>query len=69
MKDVDKMSDSELRNELRETRGLLAAARCPDFGCVLGNVTGKKIGEGLWEQHECQWCAERSRLLATDLHG
>ena len=63
MKVVDKMSMRELRNELRATRGLLASGRCSHPACMMGTVTGKKIGPGLWARRECQWCAERAELI------
>ena len=62
MKDLNKMSDRELRAELRATRVLLALAHCPDRACLMGIVTGKQIGPSEWEQHECQWCDERKML-------
>ena len=57
------MSERELRSELRLTRGLLAAANCPDPGCVLGWVTGRQISDGAWEGHVCEWCTERFALI------
>ena len=62
------MSDRELRKELCQTRRLLVLANCPDTACLMVIVTGKKIGPGEWEQHECQWCAERFALLG-ELRG
>ena len=66
MKNVDKMSQRELRNELRETRGLLARANCPDTACLMGTVTGKQIGPSEWRQHKCDWCADRSELIGDN---
>jgi len=66
MKIVDKMSMRELRGELRATRGLLGAARCPDNGCLQGRIAGKQIGPDTWECYECQWCAERAELLGKN---
>ncbi len=57
------MSMRELRNELRATRGLLAAAKCPNTNCVDGGIA-HRISEVHWEHEQCQWCAERSELLA-----
>ena len=52
MKDVDKMSERELRGKLRSTRALLAAAKCPHINCITD-----------W-QGKCSWCVKRSALLA-----
>ena len=50
MKDSSKMSVSELRVELRDTRAMLAAADCPYCG---------KDTDDQW----CTWCQKRSELL------
>lgn len=65
MKNVDKMSERELRIELRAVRGLLASGRCSDPACLLGRVTGKQTGPSRWEHHDCEWCAERSELIGN----
>ncbi len=59
MKDINKMSEQELRGELRDTRGLLAAAICPNIGCLDGVMIGR-LAEN---RQRCQWCAERSALI------
>ncbi len=59
MKDPQKMSERELRSELRETRGLLAAAKCPNIDCIAGGLIGR-LAEN---PSQCQWCAERSALI------
>ena len=64
MKNIEKMSDRELRVELRETRGLLAAAKCPNE-CEGGVMLVQGL-EG-FDTEQCQWCADRSRLLAEGL--
>ena len=64
MKKVDKMSQRELRNELRTTRKLLAESRCPDPGCLGGSIN-RQVGHNEWEQELCQWCAKRSELIGA----
>ena len=63
MKNVDKMSECELRSEIRGLRGLLSAAKCP-------NCSGQgfyTVCDGDFpEQVQCQWCAERSELIGQD---
>ena len=61
MKDVNLMSQQELRNELRDTRGLLAAANCPNRDCVQGLMMGR-LAE---MPQRCQWCLDRSALIGV----
>jgi hypothetical protein len=68
VKNVSKMSDRELRNELTETRGLLAAAKCPsncEDGTVVHGAHEHGDGDVEWDISECQWCSERSRLIGA----
>lgn len=60
MKDPAKMSQRELRGELREARILLAKGACPNAneGCSDGVVD---LYNGTYEV--CQWCVRRSELL------
>ena len=60
MKLIDKMSQRELRNELRTTRKLLAEATCPNEGCSSGVIDLRN-----YNYEKCQWCAERSELIGN----
>jgi hypothetical protein len=64
MKDVSKMSDREMRGEIRSLRGLLAQATCPNTDCTDGGIP-VQVGDDEWEAMQCQWCHERSELIAN----
>jgi len=67
MKNVEKMSELEMRKEIRELRVLLAVAQCPNKGCGGQGWSAHQVAEGVWEQEQCRWCYERSELLAAKL--
>lgn len=62
MKVIDLMSVRELRKALRKSLGLLAVAKCPDEACGGKGWSAHEVAEGVWEQEQCQWCAEKSQL-------
>lgn len=64
MKKIDKMSDRELRNELRDTRRLLAEAACPTCGGV-EEWRRRGYSEEMIAKYQagCPWCADRLELL------
>ena len=69
MKNVDKMTAREMRNEIRGLRKLLAEAICPR-DCIDGaahHFAGRLIPNGLREDWKaCDWCAGRSELIGHD---
>ena len=56
----------EARCALTEACKLLELARCPNTGCLDGGIP-VQIAEDEWEQEQCQWCYEKSQLVAE--HG
>lgn len=60
MKMVDKMSARELRSELRQTRALLAHAKCPNNKCRAAGDVGKD------HRTQCQWCTARFILIGHE---
>lgn len=65
MKNIDKMSQPELRSELKRARKLLCVAHCPNCageGMYCAEVPGYD-GEPDYDMVECEFCAERSALL------
>ena len=63
MKNIEKMSNREMRDEIRQLRVLLEIARCPNLACLEGSIP-HQIGPEEWEAEQCQWCYERNALLA-----
>ena len=49
---------------LREARGLLASARCPDIGCDCEGTCLRSYSNGETYTEQCQWCDERNQVLA-----
>lgn len=66
MKDTEKMSEPEMRGEIRHLRTLLAVAKCPN--CDGSGGKPVRASSGDWEQEQCQWCHEQWDLLGT-LHN
>lgn len=48
---------------IEKMKDLLRAAKCPNDHCGGQGWYADQIDEGEWEQVECQFCAERGRLL------
>lgn len=42
---------------------LLKAAKCPN--CDGSGSIPRQVAEDDWEAEQCQWCAERERILST----
>lgn len=49
-----------------EALKLLDAAKCPNAGCWDGSIPDE-VSEGVWEAQQCQWCAEKKKLLDEHL--
>jgi len=62
MKKIEKLSEREMRSEIRQLRGLLEVARCPNGDCIDGRIA-HQISDDEWEAVQCQWCHERTMLL------
>lgn len=60
MKPVERMTKRELRQELAETRVLLAVGKCPN-NCIDGMFIHTPVDGPI----PCQWCAERSALVGV----
>lgn len=70
-KDVSKMSQREMREEIRFARKLLEVAVCPDDNCDKAGTCSRwpvpgYDGEADIDVWECQWCAERNAVLGRD---
>lgn len=61
MNDVETMAIAEMRIEIRALRRLVAHAECPN--CDGSGGTPVQVGDNDWEQKQCQWCDERSKLI------
>ena len=44
--------------------GFLMIADCPSSECS-GGVIARQVGDSEWEPEQCQWCHERSTMLAA----
>ena len=44
--------------------GFLMIADCPNSECS-GGVIARQVGDSEWEPEQCQWCHERSTMLAA----
>jgi hypothetical protein len=57
-----KYTETELA--LAHAKELLKVAKCPNEGCGGQGWSAHQVAEGVWEQEQCQFCAERKALLA-----
>lgn len=44
------------------TIALLRVAACPDVGCGGQGYSSHQVADGVWEQEQCQFCAEKEEL-------
>ena len=66
MKDPEMMTVSELIEALKKALVLLAFANCPDEDCGGQGFTVIPDGDGEAMQQQCQWCSEKSELVADE---